>query len=807
MKYLYAILAIFACVTLNAQTLQPATFSTNGVVYDIDHDANNLYIGGSFSEIGIEANYFTLFPEGSDRPEFDLLQPNGTIEVTISDGNGGWYIGGSFSQISGESTLRIAHILNNNTVDPDFNLSFNNSVQSLTLIGDDLYIGGSFTNANAINVNRLIRVNKNTGAIDNSWLPGVLNGGVEAIFVSGDRVHVGGNFSNVAGSGNQQYYAQFDINTALPITSFSVNSTVSDLVSDGSNLYLAGSFSQAGSYKSYLLSFDEQNIFPDQDFPDANSTIEVIEPDGNGGYYVGGSFYQLGDQAQTRISHILPDGTVDPDFLVTLNSTVNAITLNGASDLYIGGSFTQVNGESVTYIARLNRNTGVRDNTWNPGFNSTVYAISVTGNTVHIGGAFYVVNGSSNTQYYAAIDKTTAETLPTESPNSYVYDFETEGNNLFMAGSFSSSGYFQPYLQLLAPDNDIPQYNFPVANSTIYSAIPDGNGGWYIGGSFSIVGGVSAQRLAHILPDNSVDPNFVFTANSTVNTLHLDGNDLYLGGSFTTINGAIASRVARINKSTGALDNSWSANPNSTVNAIRTTSDNVLIGGGFYEVNGNNKARYFAVLSKTNGELNQVISPNSTVNTIETIGNNAYLGGSFSAFDYPANYLARFADGNDIPDFVDIDPNSTVNEIISDGSGGFYIAGSFSAIDGNTANRVARYLSDGTIDPNFAPLSINSTVETMALSGSDLYIGGSFSSVNGLQILRLAKLNATTGAVEETFAPNPNSTVNSIKLAGGLIYFAGSFSEVNATTRNNLAAVNPAGDLQSLESECQFNCL
>src|SRR5688572_18319409 len=100
MKYLYSLLAICIGFNSNAQTLLPVTYSTNGTVYDIDHDENNLYIGGSFSEIGIETNYFTIFPIGSDRPEFDLLQPNSPVDITISDGNGGWYIGGSFSQVN-----------------------------------------------------------------------------------------------------------------------------------------------------------------------------------------------------------------------------------------------------------------------------------------------------------------------------------------------------------------------------------------------------------------------------------------------------------------------------------------------------------------------------------------------------------------------------------------------------------------------------------------------------------------------------------------------------------------------------------
>src|SRR5690606_10524486 len=177
-----------------------------------------------------------------------------------------------------------------------------------------------------------------------------------------------------------------------------------DMVADDNNLYLSGSFSQTGPYKAYLLSFVEGQLFPDQEFPDANSTIDVIAPDGNGGYYVGGSFTLMGDQAHNRLAHILADGTIDPDFTATINSTVYTIEFDGANDMYIGGAFTQVNGETAMYLARLNRNTGDLDNTWTPPvLNSYVQAIAITANTIHIGGSFTYNTQSLASQYYLAM--------------------------------------------------------------------------------------------------------------------------------------------------------------------------------------------------------------------------------------------------------------------------------------------------------------------------------------------------------------------------------------------------------------------
>jgi hypothetical protein len=67
---------------------------------------------------------------------------------------------------------------------------------------------------------------------------------------------------------------------------------------------------------------------------------------------------------------------------------------------------------------------------------------------------------------------------------------------------------------------------------------------------------------------------------------------------------------------------------------------------------------------------------------------------------------------------------------ISDGAGGFYIGGLFTAVGGIARNNVAHILSDGSLDLNFNP-NANNQVFTMALSGSNIYLGGDFTTVGG----------------------------------------------------------------------------
>jgi hypothetical protein len=150
------LLGLVFAISAYTQNLQPATLSTNSTVETVEQDGDITYLGGSFSQLGYKTNYHSVLPVGQSVPDFDLLQPNSNIEAAIPDGSGGWYIGGSFTFINGENINRIAHILPDLTLDPDFNQSLNSTVNSLYLDGNDLYVGGFFTQASGVDVDRLV---------------------------------------------------------------------------------------------------------------------------------------------------------------------------------------------------------------------------------------------------------------------------------------------------------------------------------------------------------------------------------------------------------------------------------------------------------------------------------------------------------------------------------------------------------------------------------------------------------------------------------------------------------------------------
>ncbi len=791
------ILSLGVCLLsfgLNAQTLKPLTFSTNGTVNAMERDGDTLFIGGSFTRVGLSTENLSIMPVGADMPAVDGLAPSSRVYAAISDGSGGWYIAGQFTSINGQSTSRVAHILPNQSVDPAFSLAVNSTIQTLTLDGSDLYIGGSHTVQDGVNVNRITRVNAATGAIDASWLPAINNGGVEAIIVYGEEVYVGGSFSSVEGDNFSRHFVAFTKDTGELINGISVNSNVEDMHLDGDKLFVAGAFSEAGVYKSNIASFDPDDQSLDFAFPDANSTVRVIIPDGEGGWYIGGTFSFVGGESSPRIARIDANGAISEEFTLEANGTVQALYLD-ENHLYLAGSFSQLAGESIARLGRVNKNTGAVDITFNPNPNSTINALYGQGDTLFVGGSFSQIAGSDNIRNFAALSKTDGSFFEVHSLNSTVESIAGNGASTYSSGSFSSAGYYKPNMALLSPENDIPGLSFPDASSTMQVAVADGSGGWYIGGSFDQIEGQSASRIAHLLADGSLDTDFICTPNSTVSEIYLDGDFLYLGGSFSTINGTSAMRLARVNKNTGVLDETWLPNPNSAVNAILVDDTYAHVGGSFSAIAGSDQTSNYAAINKTTGAIAQRPSPNSNVqDIISSPDGDIFLSGSFSALGYRSPNLARFDAGTDIPVHLGISVNNTVHAVLPDGDGGYYLGGSFSIVDGISRQRIAHILADGTVDPDFSPTA-NSTVLSLALAGEYLYIGGFITNINGVSVQRLARVNATTGVLDEDFIPAINGSINALAVDGGNIYVGGSFSFVNTESRNRLAAFDADGEL------------
>ncbi len=72
----------------------------------------------------------------------------------------------------------------------------------------------------------------------------------------------------------------------------------------------------------------------------------------------------------------------------------------------------------------------------------------------------------------------------------------------YVAPNHGKAAAFDRYTGAI--DSECPR----IRGAAISAMVEDGNGGWFIGGEFSDVGGVRRSNLVHVLSDNSLDAGF-----------------------------------------------------------------------------------------------------------------------------------------------------------------------------------------------------------------------------------------------------------------------------------------------------------
>jgi trimeric autotransporter adhesin len=129
-----------------------------------------------------------------------------------------------------------------------------------------------------------------------------------------------------------------------------------------------------------------------------------------------------------------------------LNNTVLALAVVG-NDLYVGGRFTQTGDGSLAnlgHVARYDTSTGTWHALNNQGLDNTVYALTVVGSDLYVGGEFTQTGDGSlaNLGRIARYDTTagTWHELPNQGLDGAVYALAVSGDDLYMGGGFTQTG-------------------------------------------------------------------------------------------------------------------------------------------------------------------------------------------------------------------------------------------------------------------------------------------------------------------------------------------------------------------------------
>lgn len=83
-------------------------------------DGGTLYVGGDFPNLGRTAR-LALLDAATGQPIYGLPEIDGTVSAAVSDGAGGWFLGGSFTVVSQPAFANLVHIRADKTLDTAWN--------------------------------------------------------------------------------------------------------------------------------------------------------------------------------------------------------------------------------------------------------------------------------------------------------------------------------------------------------------------------------------------------------------------------------------------------------------------------------------------------------------------------------------------------------------------------------------------------------------------------------------------------------------------------------------------------------------
>jgi hypothetical protein len=543
------------------------------VVFALAFSGGNLYAGGEFS--GVEkwdGSAWTTLGSGM----------NSTILALAASGSD-VYAGGQFTTAGGIAANYVARWDGSNW--NALGSGLDHGAAMLTVSGSNVYTGGYFTTAGNRPANYIAQWNGNTWSALGSGLGGG-NTSVSSLAVSGTDIYMGGSFVLAAGSSVATNIAKWNGTTWSALGSgvgvVDANPTaVRALAVSGSNLYAAGSFTNAGGIAAVnIAKWDGTNwtalgsgITTAYGNPPAVYALAVSGSD----VYAGGFFDTAGGVAVNGIAKW--DGTAWSGLGSGLGNgsnyypTVLALAVSG-SNLYVGGWFETAGGNQATNIAKWD---GTAWSAMGPGLGGycfcpsgpAVYALAVTGSDVYAGGLFAV--GNTGPAFYVA---------------------KWDGSTWNALGSGMGLGW-GPSVNALA-----------ISGSDLYAA-----------GGFAMAGGIPANSIAKW--DGNAWSALGSGLNGPVSALAISGSDLYVGGIFTAAGGKISAYVAK------AIIAPF---------YFTTTNSSVGLSNGEF---------YFTLVGPAGS--NAVVFASTNLQTWTPLGTNPLAGGSLNFTDtFATNFTRRF---------------------------------------------------------------------------------------------------------------------------------------------------------------------
>jgi uncharacterized repeat protein (TIGR01451 family)/uncharacterized delta-60 repeat protein len=349
----------------------------NGDVFSVAlQSGGQIVAAGNFTTVNNypRNNIVRLNADGTMDTAFlnGLVGANAAIQAVLVQTDGRVLAGGSFTKMNGLNRNGLARLMSDGTLDSSFNTGAggDNTIFALAesfLPDRRLLIGGSFLNMNGFSHSGIARLT-GSGALDSSFSPSLtFNGTVYAIAVyptngiQAGKIMIGGNFTTINGI-SRNGIARLNSDGTLDL-GFDPQAGANDAVR-ALAIQLDGRVLFGGSFTSFnnspLSHIGRLNLDGSRDNAfnigsGANDTVDAIAVQPDNRIIFVGQFTTASGVSRSRISRLLPDGTVDPaiNFGLGADAFIGALALQPDGMMVIGGGFTHFDGESRAHLARI----------------------------------------------------------------------------------------------------------------------------------------------------------------------------------------------------------------------------------------------------------------------------------------------------------------------------------------------------------------------------------------------------------------------------------------------------------------------
>ena len=624
-------------------------------------DGNYLY-AGAFSSTATSERIDTARWDGTNWAGIGIQG----VTFAVKRNGVNLYFCGSFSSAGGVAATNIARWDGTNwfALGPGVNgpIVFPNTpgLDCMALQGNNVYVGGLFSYAGTSSMTNIAYWDGSTWhAMGNPF-----NGTVDALQFYGGYLYAGGAFTN--SSLGLVNLARWDGSAWSATPGGGANKQVSDMATDGTNLYIGGLFTQIGGIAATgIVSFNGStwtNLGGGvAGFQGGVAQVNRMLWQSNQ-LYISGNFERVGNIGADNVARW--DGTnwwnigggTSKGVAYGVNFMDSLLSVNGPSliptGLYAGGRFTEAGNAVVNGIGRWDGTN------WNPvgggisgnfvGNNGQrVLALATDGANLYAGGIFTNAGGN----YASGIASWNGTSWsPMGSGVDWIVNALTvdDANYIYVGGSFTNAGgIFSRGLAVWVYGSWYNLGDVEGTNATVSALAYDGNSFVYAGGSFYAVGGVAATNIAYF---NNTDftwhPVGAGLTGGSVFALAYGNGTLYAGGSFTNAGGLVVNHIAQWNGSSwSALGSGITGSSAAKVLSIIVAGANVYVTGVFTNAGGINVSN----IAKWNGSswsaMGSGLDPVHAGDALAAVGNDIYVGGTFSfAGDKPAQFIAHWND-------------------------------------------------------------------------------------------------------------------------------------------------------------------